>query len=129
MLKYSLNLADLIVALDRFMAKRIEEKGILPNKITILPPWSHDRHVYYDIDGRERFREEHQLAGKFVVMYSGNHSPCHPLTTVLEAANRLSDHERIAFCFVGGGAEFKKVKDFKVRHGLTNVMTVPYTSL
>jgi len=129
MLQYSLHQADLIVALDRFMAKRIEEKEILPEKIAILPPWSHDNQVHYDPAGRERFRAEHGLTGKFVVMYSGNHSPCHPLNTLLEAAHRLKDQSDIAFCFVGGGAEFKTVAAYKVTHGLKNVVMVPYQPL
>ena len=44
-------------------------------------------------------------------MYSGNHSPCHPLDTLLQAAERLAENEDIAFCFVGGGSEFVKVKE------------------
>jgi len=126
MLQYSLKQADTIVALDRFMAKRIEEKGVAPGKITVLPPWSHDNQVRYDTDGRERFRQEHQLTGKFVVMYSGNHSPCHPLTTLLEAARCLGDHPEIAFCFVGGGAEFRTVEAFRATHGLNNIVMAPY---
>jgi hypothetical protein len=59
--------------------------------------------VRYDVDERERFRKAHGLDGKFVVMYSGNHSPCHPLTTLLEAARLLEPRRDIAFCFVGGG--------------------------
>jgi colanic acid biosynthesis glycosyl transferase WcaI len=37
------------------------------------------------------------------VMYSGNHGPSNPLTTVLQAALRLRDDPRFAFVFVGGG--------------------------
>src|SRR2546421_8015410 len=43
------------------------------------------------------FRAEHGLTGKFVVMYSGNHSPCHPLDTLLAAAERLKGRGDIAF--------------------------------
>jgi len=129
MLLYSLRRAEMIVALDRFMAKRIEEKGISRNKIEVLPPWSHDHMVRYDAGGRERFRETHGLGDKFVVMYSGNHSPCHPMTTLLDAALRLADRPDIAFCFVGGGSEFERVKDFARRHRLQNILTIPYQPL
>src|SRR5262249_37668181 len=66
---------------------------------------------------------------KHVVMYSGNHSPCHPLTTMLEAARRLSDRDDIAFCFAGGGSEFETVRCFRDRHGLKNIVTLPYQPL
>jgi colanic acid biosynthesis glycosyl transferase WcaI len=117
------------VALDRFMAKRIEDKGISRTKIEVLPPWSHDHMVRYDAGGRERFREAHGLGDKFVVMYSGNHSPCHPMTTLLNAALRLADRPDIAFCFVGGGSEFERVEDFARRRRLQNIVTIPYQPL
>ena len=62
------------------------------------------------------------LTGKFVVMYSGNHSPCHPLDTVLEAAERLAHDDRIRFAFIGGGSEFPKVKEFARQRGLANIL-------
>jgi len=129
MLEYSLHRADAIVALDRFMAARIEDKRISPHKITILPPWSHDHVVHYDPEGRDRFRADRGLDGKYVVMYSGNHSPCHPLTTLLEAARHLSTRRDIVFCFIGGGSEFEGVKRFGERHALENIVTLPYQPL
>ena len=129
MLRYSLYQACRIVTLDEYMAKRVADKGVDPARITVLPPWSHDKHVHYDIEGRERFRSEHNLTGKFVVMYSGNHSPCHSLATLLEAARRLAGSPDIAFCFVGGGAEYEKVRAFQKNHDLKNIVMVPYQPL
>jgi colanic acid biosynthesis glycosyl transferase WcaI len=123
---HSLRRADCIIALDRFMKERIQAKGIDPDKILIVPPWSHDDCVRFDAAGRDVFRTAHGLSGKFVVMYSGNHSPCHPLETLLQAAERLVEREDIAFCFVGGGSEFRKVKE-RARDGyLRNVLCLPY---
>ena len=59
-------------------------------------------------------------------MYSGNHSPCHPLNTLLETAARLADDPRFAFCFVGGGAEFQTVKRFALERQLGNITCLPY---
>jgi glycosyltransferase involved in cell wall biosynthesis len=129
MLHYSLRRATTVVALDRFMAARIEAKGVPAGKIVTLPPWSHDHIVRYDVPGRARFRCEHGFDGKFVVMYSGNHSPCHPLTTLLDAARELRERADVAFCFVGGGSEFQAVQRYAARHGLTNITTVPYQPL
>ena len=129
MLRYGLHEADSVVVLDRFMAERIEAKGVDAAKISILPPWSHDHIVRYDIEGRERFRTEHGLDGKYVVMYSGNHSPCHPLTTLLEAAQKLRHRKDIAFCFVGGGSGFEKVRHFAAEQKLKNIVTLPYQPL
>ena len=110
MSRFSLRRADRIIALDRFMQQRIEAKGIAPERIAVLPPWSHDGDVCFDPARREAFRKAHGLAEKFVVMYSGNHSPCHPLDTLLAAAERLRGDQRFAFLFVGGGSEWGKIK-------------------
>ena len=126
MLLHSLQRADCIVALDRFMRHRIEAKGISADKVMVVPPWSHDDRVRFDLAGREEFRGKHGLSKKFVVMYSGNHSPCHPLETLVQAAERLAENEDLAFCFVGGGSEFGKVKERARNRGLRNVLCLPY---
>lgn len=126
MLQLSLVRASLIVVLDRFMQRRIEEKGIASSKVSVIPPWSHDDVIRFDAAGRSVFRAEHDLNGKFVVMYSGNHSPCHPLDPLLEAATKLASDDRIRFCFVGGGSEFARVKQFVAERSLRNIICLPY---
>jgi colanic acid biosynthesis glycosyl transferase WcaI len=128
-LQYSLENADAIVVLDRFMKDRILAKGIDERRLRTIPPWAHDDAIRYDREGREAFRAQHDLADKFVVMYSGNHSPCHPLDTLLEAARRLRDHDEFVFCFVGGGSEQVKVRTFAETHQLDHVKCLPYQPL
>jgi glycosyltransferase involved in cell wall biosynthesis len=110
MSRFSLRQAKKVIALDRFMRERIVAKGIPPAKVVVIPPWSHDTEVKFDPEGRVRFRKAHGLEGKFVVMYSGNHSPCHPLDTLLAAARQFAADPGIAFCFVGGGSEWRKIQ-------------------
>jgi colanic acid biosynthesis glycosyl transferase WcaI len=125
LLKSSMQHAEKIIVLDRFMKKRIAAKGIPEQKIEVIPP-SQDNSVNYDREGREAFRRRHGLSEKFVVMYAGNHSPCHPLDTLLEAATKLSARDDIAFCFVGGGSEFSKVEEFARANQLENIRGLPY---
>ena len=115
MSRFSLRQATSIIALDRFMRERILAKGIPSHKVIIVPPWSHDSEVRFDAEGRRRFRQAHGLEDKFVVMYSGNHSPCHPLDTLLAAARRLAGDPGILFCFIGGGSEWRKIRDMTRR--------------
>lgn len=131
MSRFSLRRADRIIALDRFMRDRIAAKGIAPDKIAVLAPWSHDEVIHFDAAGRERFRAAHGLQDKFVVMYSGNHSPCHPLDTVLAAARRLAADPEIVFCFVGGGSEWRKIKETAGRtgDGGARLICLPYQPL
>lgn len=124
--KWSFHRAARIVALDRFMAERLRAKEVAEDVIHVDAPWSHDDAVRWDVAGRQAFRAEHGLTKKFVVMYSGNHSPCHPLDTVLEAAEKLAAHETLHFLFVGGGSEHGKVKAFAAAKGLKNISCLPY---
>jgi len=128
-LRHSLRRAERIVVLDRFMKQRVERKGAPRDRIVVIPPWPHETAVHYDPPGRAFFRERHGLTGKFVVMYSGNHSPCHSLDTLLDAAKAVSHRDDIAFCFVGSGSEFRKVQNFAAQHAMENVLCLPYQPL
>ena len=128
--RFSLRRAAKVVVLDKFMQQRILAKDIPVNKIAVIPPWSHDSEVKFDAVGRAQFRKTHGLENKFVIMYAGNHSPCHPLDTILAAAKTLaaSDPE-IFFCFVGGGSEQRRVKEFAAENKLPNILCLPYQPL
>jgi len=145
MSRFSLRHANKIFALDRFMRERIVAKEIPAEKVITIPPWSHDDLVHFDPIGREGFRKKHGLADKFVVMYSGNHSPCHPLDTLLDAARELAADPRFLFLFVGGGSEFRKIQQSAtvpvaasrqsaglssaVRPPSSNILCLPYQPL
>ena len=122
---YGMRRAERIVVPDRFMRDRIRAKNIAAEKIAVIPPWAHDDLVRFDAEARRRFRERHALNDKFVVMYSGNHSPCHPLDTLLAAAERLADRQDIVFLFVGGGSEFRKPLEL-YRRGVPNIRCLSY---
>lgn len=123
---WSFRRASRIIALDRFMAERLKAKGLREEVVHTDAPWSHDQAVCYDPAAREAFRAEHGLADKFVVMYSGNHSPCHPLDGVLAAADELKTEPLLHFLFVGGGSEFKKVQAYAQERALKNITCLPY---
>ena len=126
MLVSSLRRSTRVVVLDRFMKERVVGKGIAEERIVVIPPWPHDEAVRFDPEGRRAFREAHGLSDKFAVMYSGNHSPCHPLDTLLAAAERLAGLSDIRFCFVGGGSEHARVRAFAAQRGLANVVCLDY---
>ena len=73
------------------MAERLSQKGVPPEKLVVIPPWPQDDAIAFNPQGAEDFRNRHGLEDKFVVMYSGNHSPCHPLDTLMHAALRMRE--------------------------------------
>jgi colanic acid biosynthesis glycosyl transferase WcaI len=119
----------LIIALDRFMAERIKSRGIAESKILVLPPWSPEEHMGMIDHASNPFRLKHELAGKFVIMYSGNHSPANPLKTLLDATLHFREDESLRFFFVGGGGGKKEVDVLIAEQKLTNVISLPYQSL
>ncbi|MGH9907130.1 MAG: glycosyltransferase family 4 protein, partial [Pyrinomonadaceae bacterium] len=77
LMRYSLRHSNRVIALDRFMKERIQRYGVPDERISVTPPWAHDDSIAFDEHARCFFRDRHNLRQAFVVMYSGNHSPCH----------------------------------------------------
>lgn len=121
--------ADDIVALDRFMAQRLMGKHDVESKMTILPPWPHDDHLELIAHESNPFRVEHDLNDRFVIMYSGNHGYCTPVSTILQAALQLQDDPRLLFMFIGGGVGKKEVNDLIAQHKPNNIVSLPYQPL
>jgi glycosyltransferase involved in cell wall biosynthesis len=122
-----LDTAACVIALDRFMAERLQKKAAIRGELVVLPPWPHveasDEILEHE---HNTFRLEHGLQDKFVVMYSGNLSPVHPITTILEVAKQLQGRQDIVFLFVGGGLGKLEIERFVSEHSLPNVRTLPY---
>jgi colanic acid biosynthesis glycosyl transferase WcaI len=120
---------SLVVALDRFMAGRLLARADLGGRLLVLPPWSHEDVMEQVPHEQNPFRHRHALDGRFIIMYSGNHSPANPLDTLLQAAVRFRDDPDIRFLFVGGGIGKKAVESFIRDKGLANAICLPYQPL
>lgn len=118
-----------VVVLDRFMSQRVLAKRDVQDKITILPPWPHEDQLQRIEHANNPFRVTHGLAGKFVIMYSGNHSIASPLTTILQAAVRLKSEPRLLFMFIGGGLGKKEVEQVIRDDAPGNIVSLPYQPL
>ncbi|MBI3316646.1 MAG: glycosyltransferase family 4 protein [Candidatus Omnitrophica bacterium] len=125
-LRWVLNQSQKIIVLDRFMRDRILLKGADPNKVKVIAPWSHDEAIQLIPHRDNPFRKKNNLDGKFVVMYSGNLSICHPLNTLLEAAFLLKEEPTISFVFIGGGQRTQDILQARKERSLSNVFYFPY---
>jgi hypothetical protein len=114
-----------VVVLDRFMARRINAKREVNDKLAIIPPWPLDDYLESVPHAENPFRAAQGLEGKFVVMYSGNHGPSNPFSTILEAASRTRHEARLVFVFIGGGIGKREVEEAR----LPNVRSLPYQPL
>ncbi|MGA2230421.1 MAG: glycosyltransferase family 4 protein [Tepidisphaeraceae bacterium] len=127
--RWILRRSALVVALDRFMAQRLQTRADLRDKLLVLPPWSHEDRMTPVSPASNPFIARHNLAGKFVIMYSGNHSPSNPLDTLLLAAEQLKDDATLRFLFIGGGVGKKSVIQFAAERNLSNILCLPYQLL
>ena len=118
-----------IVMLDRFMLERVQKKGVpVQHKTAIMPPWPHEDELAKIPHEANPFRQKQGLDSKFVIMYSGNHSPANPIRTVLDAAERFQGDDRLVFMCIGGGGGKKEVEE-KVAKGVKNIRSLPYQPL
>ena len=124
--RFILRRSALVVALDRFMADRLAARGVPAAKMLVMPPWPHEQHIAAVGTDANPFRRRHGLDGKFVVMYSGNHSPSNPLRTLLDAVVRVRDDDGLRFLFVGGGTGKREVEATLAEHRLANALSLPY---
>jgi glycosyltransferase involved in cell wall biosynthesis len=117
-----------IIVMDRFMKERVCAKLEVGNKIHVMPPWPHTDGVEDIEHEKNEFRMKHVPGGKFVVMYSGNHSPANPLTTLLAAVREMQADSRLLLMCIGGGNAKKEV-DQMVAQGVSNICSLPYQPL
>jgi len=108
------------------MKERLIQKGGEEANIRVVPLWANAKTLFPVTPEQNSFRKEQHLEDKFVVMYSGNHSICHPLDTLLEAAQELRDEPEYVFVFIGDGERVKDVTDFKNKHQLGNIVQLGY---
>jgi glycosyltransferase involved in cell wall biosynthesis len=91
----------------------------------VVSPWAPDECFEPVSRDRNPFRAAHAFGTRRVIMYSGNHALTNPLSTLLSAAERLSEDPRLIFVFVGGGAGKAEVEGRR----LPNVLSLPYQPL
>jgi putative colanic acid biosynthesis glycosyltransferase WcaI len=117
--------SDAVVVLSRDMRELLAAGGVPEQVIRIVPNWI-DTTAVCPVKQDNRFRHEHELEDKFVVMYSGNMGMSQNLTQMLEAAELLRGREDIAFAMVGDGADRRNLERIASEMRLGNVSFFGY---
>lgn len=118
--------ADRVVVLGRCMQQRVLNQGVAAENIDTIGIWAVNAPGRATEPEDSPYRAEWGLAGKRVVMYSGNFGLAHDVDTILQAMLELRDRNDVQFVFVGAGKRIPQVEAFVAEHGLTNVMFQPY---
>lgn len=103
----------------------IEDQGVPPAKISVIPNWTDERCFIPFTSAVVRARYS-LLERSFVVMYAGNFGSSHGVDVIVEAARRLKDNPEIVFAFSGSGAEYQRIEALCAESGLQNVRFLGY---
>lgn len=124
----SLRLARWNVVIGDRMAERLLAEGIPNHRIRVIPNWSNGEEIHPIEREENELIERWDLAGKFVVGYSGNMGRAHEFGTLMKAAELLSQNPDITFLFIGDGAQRAWILREIEGRGLKNVVLKPYQS-
>lgn len=126
--RFLLRKSDANVVLGRCMRDRVLAKGVPASKVELVPVWSDLADLAPVAPDANTLRTEWGLAGKLIVMYSGNFGLGHDATTICNAMEILRDRDDIAFVFVGGGKRRKEVEAFIRDKNLKNAQYRDYVA-
>jgi colanic acid biosynthesis glycosyl transferase WcaI len=106
------------VVAGELMARRVQALGVKRERIHVITNWCDDETIKPVAQLNNPLRANWQLAGKFVLGYSGNLGRAHDFRTVLKAAERLRDNRKIVFLMIGGGKHYDDLRRNVKAHGL-----------
>lgn len=135
--KFSCKNSDLIVTVGRDLAQTVHKRFKKKNvpKTVVINNWVNEKEIYplgeknpHIID----FKCKYGLEEKFIIMYSGNIGLYYDLENLIKViekfkpGTRTLDGREVEFVFVGAGSVLDKLKLYKEKHHMDNVIFIPY---
>lgn len=90
----------------------------------VLPNWSSPGRIKPLKKNENIFLREHNIADKFIVLYSGKMGIGHEIRTILKTAAMCNDN-KILFLFIGSGPGVEIVKEYVKSSTKSNVKILP----
>lgn len=116
--------AALLTTISPSMQRRIVTKGVLAEKVRLVPNFVDLR--TFECSPRENdFARRHALTNKFVLCYAGNMGKPQGLDVFVEAMTYLKDRSDVHLLMVGGGSEYQALKEMALAARLTNTTFLP----
>ncbi len=123
--RYCLDRSFVVRILSDSFRPGLRALGVPETKMTLIYDWV-DTDLIHPMSHDNAFAQEHQLAGKFVVLYAGNLGLSQGLELVLAAAEQLRNHHDLRFVFVGGGPGRDQLVMQAESKRLENVQFLPF---
>jgi colanic acid biosynthesis glycosyl transferase WcaI len=117
--------ADRVVAIGETMRERLERKGAPPERLRVIPNWV-DSSALTPRPRDNGWAREHGLAGRFVVMHSGNVGYAQNLDALVRAATFLRDLDDLTIAIVGEGSRRGELVELAELLETDHVVFLPY---
>ena len=119
---WTLRGADRCVTLGPRMDERARRRGVLDERLAIIPIWSRADEVVPVPHESNELRRELGFDGRFIVLYAGNAGRVHRFDELCHAMKQLAQEApEVHFAFVGGGPRHADLRAFVETHDLGNV--------
>ena len=123
--------ADLVITVGNDMKQTLINRfnGSNVPKNIVINNWI-DENEIYPLSKKDKkiidFKKKYNLAGKFIVMYSGNVGLYYDLENIIKIIKKYKENNDIAFAIIGEGAVKQKLVDYCENNNMKNVIFIPY---
>lgn len=117
--------AKRIIVVTQGIRDRLEERGIQPAKIILIPNGANIELFQFNPQARIELRRKLDLGNKFTAIYAGIHGVAQGLEFVLEAARLLEKEAEIHFLLVGDGPKKTDIVALARKMALSNLTMLP----
>lgn len=121
-----------VVTIGENFRKRLVEKNIASEKISVMPNWINGNDIQPQSKLNALRAEWNIPTDSFVILYAGTFGRIHGTDVLLQAARLLTNEPHVTFLMVGQGYDFERCCDTVVQENLSNVLVknfVPRTRL
>lgn len=123
--KFLCKTADMITVHSEGNKKHVIDHGGNANKTMVISNWV-DTGVLKPEEKENAFRKEHNLTGKFVIIFAGVLGYAQDLDVIIESAEKLKNEKDMVFFIVGDGMEKQRIIKKVEELGLQNVRFLPF---
>jgi len=114
--------ADVLMVNSPGFIKHVQRRGA---RRVVLVPNGADIEMFDPFASGTAFRLEHNLGGRYVVLYAGAHGLSNDLGVLLQAAHLLRDCPQVALVLLGDGKDKPALMNQAQEMGLDNVYFLP----
>ncbi len=120
--------ATKIAVITPSFAKNLIGKEVPKRKIECISNWVDVNFIRPLPKEDNAFRQAHGLAGKFVVLYSGNIARTQGVRTIIRAAAQMKDNPDVRFVIVGEESQLAELESLRLELGVHNLHLLPFVS-